>query len=598
MLLRSQNPAYIAATHRIEVLSSQIQQLEGQIAGQKQALAEVLSKVPMLIGVTDMQRTPESGPPSTQSHSPCPGKPVLGLGLQYLAAPRSRPPGIRYWTKEEQSGRPKGAGAKPGQHKNSENVGQAWIEDEKGNIIEGYVTAQIREMLTACFHSLVWSGQATSSARKLGHEARVYIHSVLGHHFPYLVICEGGQWKINELISTNYSSFTSTHLGRKTRKCRRADSTSSELEIIDAPGPKAPQTFDSSHDTAAASSAPPTNLPLHHLLEPGTQLYTLNDDRSTSLSPGPLDYVGTPEDTGTTLPQPSASLPLADPQTTLPSSEQPSTHVPGVLRDGVPGAEEMAGKDAEMCAVASSALSMCPDTMDVQMLSGTESAPLASPLVASSIAVASTIPMSGLTQIPVPKPFGVTKRRTRQTEPQAAASTSTANPLAPPTSITVSSILSSSAAPSPSPANSPAPSLPLENSISTVGLLADQHPSQAIPATQRPANTSSADAVANTLTGPSGGALTSTLPQSSRRRAPAVKASAKYKPGTVSAQNFHMRDRIDENPDVTYAECQVLFKALSPEQRQIYHEKVAAANKQVSTNSFNLCAYARLTLCF
>lgn len=35
MLLRSQNAAYIAATHQIESLSQQIQHLEGQVVGQK-----------------------------------------------------------------------------------------------------------------------------------------------------------------------------------------------------------------------------------------------------------------------------------------------------------------------------------------------------------------------------------------------------------------------------------------------------------------------------------------------------------------------------------------------------------------------------------
>lgn len=329
----------------------------------RQALAEALSKVPLLLGITGTEDATDNKITSGKSHCACTGKAVLGLGLKYPVAPTSRPPTFTYWTREDQQGRPAKGGKRGGQHKNDENVGQIWIEDEHGHIIEGYVAAQIREMLTACFHSLIWSGQATYHSRELPHEARVFIHTTLAEHFPFLLICQGGQWKINELIIQNYSSFAKTHLckdgsrkqkstKKSTGKRRRADSTSGDSVEIDAlPPAKAPRySEDPSHAPPVlppTSTSSPSNAPSHPLLEPGNDLYVLDNTppsprtQAPSLLPAPL--LGH-----------LATAPLMTSVPLSPSPSRPSTPFTFPTDPHVHADQEIVGGHHEACSMVAS----------------------------------------------------------------------------------------------------------------------------------------------------------------------------------------------------------------------------------------------------
>ena len=190
-------------------------------------------------------------------------------------------------------------------------------------------------MLLACFYSLVWSGQATSQSQKLSHEGRVFIHTALSRHFPFLLLCQGGQWKINELIIQNYSSFAKMHLSRKksrkekSSKRRQADSSSGEsVGGVDAPPAKVPKVSNTaSHGSPILSSllpSPSTNPSSHLLLEPGANLFVLNNPSQTDLlSPSPASHASFhgPTDDASSAPITTLSLPpLAMPSSSLPSA--------------------------------------------------------------------------------------------------------------------------------------------------------------------------------------------------------------------------------------------------------------------------------------
>ncbi|KAI0370814.1 hypothetical protein BV20DRAFT_979399 [Pilatotrama ljubarskyi] len=145
--------------------------------------------------------------------SPLHGRVVLGLGWVY-PPPQAKPDGVtfRYWYASEFKERPKKGGGKQGPHDDSINVAQTFIEDERGQPVSGTVAKDIREMLCSLLHSLVWSGQAPESQDLLPHEARVYLHVSLARRFPFLLLCDGGAWKINALIKQMYHGFSANHI--------------------------------------------------------------------------------------------------------------------------------------------------------------------------------------------------------------------------------------------------------------------------------------------------------------------------------------------------------------------------------------------------
>lgn len=186
----------------------------------------LISKIPQLIGMdpgpVHVNNVIQSSAPASCS---CKTRAILGLNWQYPTPPARPPTSVefKYWDRESYTGRIIRGGGKGGQHDASENVGQTFIEDENGDVIDGYVAKDIRDMLGSLFQSLVWSGQATPNSKSLPHEARVYVHVSLAHHFPFLLLCAGGRWKINELIMQAYSSFADSAQLRAPRHTSRSN---------------------------------------------------------------------------------------------------------------------------------------------------------------------------------------------------------------------------------------------------------------------------------------------------------------------------------------------------------------------------------------
>ncbi|ETW86460.1 hypothetical protein HETIRDRAFT_423684 [Heterobasidion irregulare TC 32-1] len=81
---------------------------------------------------------------------------------------------------------------------------------------------EMRAMLNSLFQLLLANSQAAEVSNSLTHEARVYIHVTMANHFPLLLFCKGGRWKINIMITQAYSEFWTNH-GHKAIKKEPAD---------------------------------------------------------------------------------------------------------------------------------------------------------------------------------------------------------------------------------------------------------------------------------------------------------------------------------------------------------------------------------------
>ncbi|KAI1791028.1 hypothetical protein LXA43DRAFT_1013071 [Ganoderma leucocontextum] len=534
LLMRSQNGAYIAAMQKIEGLSRHIQYLEGELGGQKQAFEGMVNKVPILLGITNMQNPAADDPSAVldeQGHRSCASKVVLGLGMAYPAALDAPPQGVhlKYWSKKSFSGRTVKPGKKTGQHKPDKNVGQLWIEDETGNIIPGYVAHSIREILTSCFHSLAWTGQAMAHSRELGHEARVYIHNILGGHFPFLLICEGGRWKINELITHAYSGFAGTHLNKKKRARSESTTSDSETEAPRAKAPKQAAESQPSHATPSSPSPEPwsidsSNSSSHPLLDPNIALFTIQDHEDTGMDPVSV----------TTSP-PAASVDIPPPPV-LPSSPQPTTSTHATVAQnasthiGPEGVEQVhyqpASGDSQR--MNGTSLSLQEQRDNLPNIVRAPEAParnVTNSPTPPTTTTSDTPHVGALPQIPIPKPFAVTTR-------SRAPTTQTAQP--------ESEVLT---------ATVPEPSHTTDRPLDSDGDVTTSEPA------------------------------TVTTSQQGRRRGP-VKAADKRNPNTISIQSFHMRDQIKENPDILYTEWQQLFAALGPAQRKVYQDEVTRARRE------------------
>lgn len=271
-------------------------------------------KVPQLLGMGSPPDSARPGQPpksviSSEPPSPsctCISRVVLGFNWDYPVAPTQPPTGIslKFWTKDKYDGRPV-KDTKGGQHGRRDNVGQDWIEDESGSMISGIVAKNLRDMLSSLLHSLVWSGQAGEKSAKLPHEARVYIHVVLARHFPFLLLCDDGKWKINELIVQMYSTFASTHIKPSKSKKRQELPSSSRKRpypdsidlptLLDEPTTKTARTDTVGTFTDPSQSSSLSALALFTITDPVRSPNISDISHLTSVALIPNESTGNPQ---------------------------------------------------------------------------------------------------------------------------------------------------------------------------------------------------------------------------------------------------------------------------------------------------------------
>ncbi|KAI0354176.1 hypothetical protein OH77DRAFT_513233 [Trametes cingulata] len=239
-LLSTGNVAYTLAKDRIKVLTKELHTLHIETDMQRKLYEDLVSKIPQLLGMIPNVEHESLEVTSGSSTQPIHGRVVLGLGWVYPQR-RDRPEDVafRYWYASDYKERPNKGGGKQGRHDENVNVAQLFVEDEQGQPVSGTVAKDIREMLRSLLHSLVWSGQAAASQDHLPHEARVYIHVSLARRFPYLLLCDGGGWKINLLIKQMYHGFSGNHIKAAVShaKAEPADTDRRLLRPSSTPGP-------------------------------------------------------------------------------------------------------------------------------------------------------------------------------------------------------------------------------------------------------------------------------------------------------------------------------------------------------------------------
>ncbi len=208
------------------------------------------------------------------------------------------------------------------------------------------VDKEIREILRSVLHSLAWSGQAAALQDALTHEARVYIHVVLSRRFPFLLLCDGGTWKINELIKQMYHGFKGSQI-KRSKATVKTETTDGSGLLSGAPtGSKKRErqgsllSIDDAANPAKSArlSAPPTHSTgpvtpdaLQSLQPSVPPLPTLEMISSVPLLPTPsMPYPGSEPSVSTNVSQgadPTLAVPLsqATPSQAIPASDPPIT---------------------------------------------------------------------------------------------------------------------------------------------------------------------------------------------------------------------------------------------------------------------------------
>ena len=156
---------------------------------------------------------------------------------------------LPYFFREGWNSREKGKAGKGGLQ--SENVGLQFAEDINGKAVPYVVAKEMCAMLNSLFHSLLANGQAAEVSNSFTHEARMYIHVTMSNHFPLLLFCEGGRWKIDLMITQAYSGFWTNH-GHKAVKKEPADV---DLEGLPSAGVKR-EWINNDEDTEHADQGP------------------------------------------------------------------------------------------------------------------------------------------------------------------------------------------------------------------------------------------------------------------------------------------------------------------------------------------------------
>ena len=249
---------------------------------------------------------------------------------------------LPYFSREGWNNQEKGRAGKGGPQ--SENVGLQFAEEADGRPVTYTVAKEMRAMLNSLFHSLLANGQAAEVSNSLTHEARVYIHVTMANHFPLLLFCEGGRWKIDLMITQAYSGFWTNHGHKAVKKepanvdmdalpskvvvkRERHTNDTAASNVDEGPNKKKARLAKSTLATAPITIAPVSIItlpPLHAHTAPTTPAIS-SPSRHIILSPLALSVtlesaILTQPQTAQEIAQVDAALP--SPQTSMPTTGQ------------------------------------------------------------------------------------------------------------------------------------------------------------------------------------------------------------------------------------------------------------------------------------
>jgi hypothetical protein len=133
---------------------------------------------------------------------------------------------VKYWSRHEWSasedlqvasiGAPGKARAAQG-----ENVSMKFVEDENGNVIDGYRASSIRKLARSLWAGLSKAGKAPKSWGKVDAQTSSQFQIEMCRKFPELRLCEGN-WKVDLIATMNYPSWFSNQAKEKEENRKRA----------------------------------------------------------------------------------------------------------------------------------------------------------------------------------------------------------------------------------------------------------------------------------------------------------------------------------------------------------------------------------------
>jgi hypothetical protein len=131
-------------------------------------------------------------------------------------------PLVKYWYRHEWTNAENSQVAMigaPGKTRAShgENVTLRFVEDENGNIIDGFRATAIRKFSREIWSGLGNIGKAPKTWGKVDAKVANEYRTEMGQKFPELQLCEGS-WKADLIATLNYPSWYNNHFEKESMK--------------------------------------------------------------------------------------------------------------------------------------------------------------------------------------------------------------------------------------------------------------------------------------------------------------------------------------------------------------------------------------------
>ena len=131
-------------------------------------------------------------------------------------------PLVKYWYRHEWTNAENSQVAvigAPGKARASqgENVTLRFVEDENGNMIDGFRATTIRKFSREIWSGLGTIGKAPKSWGKVDSKVAAEYRTEMGRKFPELRLCDGN-WKADLIATLNYPSWYSNNIEKESMK--------------------------------------------------------------------------------------------------------------------------------------------------------------------------------------------------------------------------------------------------------------------------------------------------------------------------------------------------------------------------------------------
>ena len=133
-------------------------------------------------------------------------------------------PKVRYWFKKDWINRkkensaitsinvePSSSSSHKGRGPQGINVTLRYVEDDQGNIIDGYRASEMRKFARSIWGQLAATGKAPKTWGKAELDVAAHYRHEMCHRFPELMLCEF-DWKAEQLATDNYPNWASNNL--------------------------------------------------------------------------------------------------------------------------------------------------------------------------------------------------------------------------------------------------------------------------------------------------------------------------------------------------------------------------------------------------